>query len=136
MLTLPVTLITTAVLVLWYTFVSISVSFARSTHQVSFGTGQAGSVFNRTVRVHGNAAEYLPLFLFTLALLEYHGLRSEVLYVLAGLFIVGRVLHRSAMLGGSVTKRIWAMQLTLWPLVIGALILLYTWGAHILLLSV
>jgi uncharacterized membrane protein YecN with MAPEG domain len=89
-----------------------------------------GSDMQRIVRVHGNASEYIPLFLVVLALLEYHGLHPEVLYILSGIFILGRVLHRSAILKASVARRIWAMQLTLWPLVIGAGILGYTWFAQ------
>lgn len=135
MMTLPVTILTTAVLVLWYAYLSIRVSFARGTHQVSLGSGEVGSALNRTVRVHGNAAEYIAVFIIVLALLEYHGLRPEVLYVMAGIFVLGRVLHRRALLSSSVAKRIWAMQLTLWPLVIGALILLYTWFAQIIIIG-
>ena len=130
---LPVTLLTAGLLTLWYVFISLKVSLARGQQQISLGSGAEGSDFSRIVRVQANAAEYIPLFLIVLAVLEFHELRADILYVLAGLFIVGRVLHRRALLSASVTGRIWAMQFTLWPLLIAALILLYTWFAQVII---
>jgi uncharacterized membrane protein YecN with MAPEG domain len=130
---LPVTLLTAGLLTLWYVFISLKVSLARGREQVALGSGGDSSALNRLVRVHGNAAEYVPLFIVLLAVLEFHELRSDILYVLAGIFLLGRVLHRRALIGASVKLRIWAMQFTLWPLAISALILLYTWFAQVII---
>jgi uncharacterized membrane protein YecN with MAPEG domain len=127
MMTLPITALAAGVLALWYLYLSLKVSFVRGSEQVSLGEGTNGSTMQRTVRVHGNAAEYIPLFLIVLGLLEFNGTRPEVLYVLAGIFLLGRVLHRPAILHGNVARRIWAMQLTHWPTAIGGAILIFTW---------
>ncbi|MAZ29950.1 hypothetical protein CL655_01570 [bacterium] len=132
---LPITALMAGILVLWGAYLSLTVSFARARHQVPLGNGGDASELNRFVRVHGNTAEYSALFIVVLALLEFHGLRSEVMYVLGGVFILGRVLHRQALLSGSLAMRLWAMQLTHWPLIIGALILAYTWFTHTFLLG-
>lgn len=131
---LPITALFAGLLVLWHVFLTMQTSFARAKHKVSLGNGERGSELNRVVRVHGNAAEQIALFIVVSALLEYHGLRPEVLYVLGAVFVLGRLLHRKALLTARVSMRIWAMQLTLWPLAIGAGILLYTWLVQVVLL--
>lgn len=135
MIILPVTLLAAGVLVLWYAFTSLSVSLRRAKDQVTLGEGGDGSAVQRVVRVHGNTAEYLPLFIVLLGLLEFHGLQPLILYVLAGIFLLGRILHRSSILHTRLAQRIWGMQFTLWPLIIAAFILLYTWVAQVVLLG-
>lgn len=127
---LPVTLFAAGIMTIWYVFISLQVSLARGKQQVVLGDGGGGAL-QRLVRVQGNAAEYVPLFLLLLALLEFHELRADVLYVLAGVFLLSRFLHRRALLADSVSQRIWAMQFTYWPLAIAGLILLYTWFAQV-----
>ena len=81
----------------------------------------------KVVRVHANAAEYIPVLCIIFVLLEYHGTRAEVLYVFGAVILLGRFLHQKALLKNNLRARLWAMQLTIWPMAIGALILIYTW---------
>ncbi len=53
------------------------------------------------VRAHGNAAEWIPLGIVLLALLELSGAGGTALHVLGGSFLLARVIHASGILGKS-----------------------------------
>ena len=53
----------------------------------------------RPIRAHGNAAEWVPLGLVLLALLEASGVSSVALHVLGGTLLTERVLHAVGVLG-------------------------------------
>lgn len=72
-------------------FLGLNVSRARGTHKASFGT--MPEVMNREIRAHGNAAEWAPLAIILLLLLELSGVSSLALHLLGGSILLGRVVH-------------------------------------------
>jgi uncharacterized membrane protein YecN with MAPEG domain len=67
---------------------------------------------HRMVRAHGNAAEWVPLLIVLLLLLELSGLKSPVLHALGGAIVAARLVHaagvyakvpRLSMLGATLT---------------------------------
>ncbi|MCA2976714.1 MAG: MAPEG family protein [Myxococcaceae bacterium] len=57
------------------------------------GLGTMPPEFAREIRAHGNAAEWAPLTVVLLLLLELSGLSSGALHVLGGVMLASRVLH-------------------------------------------
>lgn len=57
--------------------------------------GDAGML--RRIRGHANFAEYVPLILFMMAVLELGGLRGSVLHALGATLVLARVLHAYAL---------------------------------------
>jgi len=91
-----VTSIYAGLLALVFLALSIRVIQGRSSAGVSLGDGGDGSL-NRRIRAHANFAEYVPLCLGLIALLESGGAPTWLLHSLgAGLFI-GRVGHGYAL---------------------------------------
>ena len=61
---------------------------------ISVGIGNGGdAILARRVRVHANAAEYLPLALILLLILELNQTQPLLLHVFGCLLIIGRLLH-------------------------------------------
>lgn len=85
--------------VLLYVALSLRVVLHRRAHKVGVGTG-GDAVLTRKVRVHANFAEYVPLALLMLALLELAGIRAALLWTFGIALLLGRVLHAVG-LGGS-----------------------------------
>ena len=50
-------------------------------------------LLQRAIRAHGNLTEYLPTMLIVLFFLENSGETDTKLHVLAGAFLLGRVMH-------------------------------------------
>ena len=74
------------------------VSAARGKHKVYIGDTPPPEL-QRQIRAHGNAAEYIPIGILMLALLELSGGVSSLwLHVLGGAFLLGRVLHVAGVL--------------------------------------
>lgn len=58
------------------------------------GLGDGGhDALARAIRAHGNAIEYIPVFLVMLLVLELNGSSGVVLHALGGTLLVARVLH-------------------------------------------
>lgn len=85
--------------VLLYVVLSLRVVLHRRAQRVGVGTG-GDAVLTRKVRVHANFAEYVPLALLMLALLELAGIRAALLWTFGIALLLGRVLHAVG-LGGS-----------------------------------
>lgn len=60
--------------------------------RIGIGTGSDSSL-ERAVRVHGNFAEYAPLFLVLLLIAELSGSVSWLLHVLGAAFLLARLGH-------------------------------------------
>jgi len=87
-------------------------------------------MLERAVRAHGNLAEYAPIMLILLYLLEAlpgTSVTPTTLHVLGGSFLLGRLMHRICFgfMTSSMPLRIGGTALTLFPLM-GAAILLLT----------
>lgn len=60
--------------------------------RIGLGTG-SDTALERAVRVHGNFAEYTPLFLLLLLIAELGGGVSLLLHFAGAAFILGRIAH-------------------------------------------
>lgn len=89
---LTITAFYAGVLALWFLVLSLRVVQLRSAG-VSYGDG-GDPVLHRRIRAHGNFAEYVPLLLLLLALLEVDDSSPEWALHLIGLTLVAaRLLH-------------------------------------------
>lgn len=80
--------------------------------RVKFGDGEQADL-KLAIRAHGNAAEYIPIALILLFLLEYNGLHPLLIHVLGVAFVYGRYTHAKALLSNSLRARMKGMQYTL-----------------------
>lgn len=91
-MSLPVTSLYAALLTLLYIVLAVRIIRLRWQEQVGIGTGESVPL-KAAVRVHGNFAEYVPLALILLGLLELNGTSPQMLFVLGGLLFLARVFH-------------------------------------------
>ena len=94
-----ITLLVASLHVLLYLYLSLRVILYRKAHRIGVGTG-GDEAMTRRVRVHANFAEYVPLALLLLALLELSGTAAVVLWTCGVLLLLARVVHAIG-LGGS-----------------------------------
>jgi uncharacterized membrane protein YecN with MAPEG domain len=83
----------------------------RRTNKVALGAG-GFSELEGAIRAHGNFAEYVPLGLILLALLEFKSLHPAIVAVLGGVFLLGRLLHAQALTHANLGLRVRGMMLT------------------------
>lgn len=115
-----------AILGMVYFVHSLRTIAARGSTKTNLGDG-GSDIMVRRIRIHGNFAEYVPLLLIMLGLLEYHGAPATALWAFGISVVVGRLLHAYGLWSPQTPgwARIVGMQLTLWPLILGSLGLLY-----------
>ncbi len=124
-MSLTVTALYAGSLALWFLVLSYRV-VGRRRAGISLGDGGDPGML-RVVRGHANFAEYVPLALIMLAILELGGTPPVVLHVLGLALLAGRLLHGYAL---SFTQqfgfgRFWGTLLTYGVLVIEALLCLH-----------
>jgi uncharacterized protein len=115
-----------AILVAWFMVLTLRVLQERSKADVSLGDG-GNTTLQRAIRSHGNFAEYVPLALVLLLILELSRFSIYVLHALGIALVLARLLHGYALafttqfrfgrLGGSI--------LTFAVLIIEALLCFY-----------
>ena len=89
---LPITLATASMLSLVYILLIVRVGQVRTKHRVAIGDGGNADLLMR-MRTQANFAEYVPLMLVLMALLEGAGGNRQVLAVSGTLLILFRILH-------------------------------------------
>lgn len=100
-----ITIVTAAFCAAILLALSVGVSYLRITRKVSLGDG-GDYVLNRVGRAHANAAEFIPLSLVLLFLAEvYTTTGSTLLWVGAGMLMLGRALHAWGLVTKRLTKR-------------------------------
>ncbi len=124
-MSLTVTALYAGSLALWFLVLSYRV-VGRRRAGISLGDGGDPGML-RVVRGHANFAEYVPLALIMLAILELGGTPLIVLHVLGLALLAGRLLHGYAL---SFTQqfgfgRFWGTLLTYGVLVVEALLCLH-----------
>ncbi|MFP5457968.1 MAG: MAPEG family protein [Bacteriovoracia bacterium] len=127
---LHITFVVAALLALVYITLSINVILERFRAKASFGVGtDPQHPLAVAARMHGNFAEYAPLFLILLLLAETHELPVLALKITGALFVVGRVSHAIGMrLPAPNAFRGAGMMCTFFPILI-----LAVWGlVHVL----
>jgi uncharacterized membrane protein YecN with MAPEG domain len=91
-------------------FVVLSIRTVRLRRSLKIAIGDSGSAeMLRAMRVHSNFAEYVPLAIVLLALVEAAEASAWVLHGLGAVLLIGRVSHAY---GVSQTKEVFAFRVT------------------------
>jgi len=100
-LLLPITSTLTGGLLILLVLLSAMVTERRARlGGIEFGDDDDTSLRAR-IRAHGNLTEIAPMVILALGLMEYAGASPTTLWVLAGVFFAGRVLHALRMYIGN-----------------------------------
>ena len=117
---MPVTSFFAALFTLYYVRLALAVIKLRRTHQVALGANGI-SQLEGAIRAHGNFAEYVPLGLILMGLLESYHFSSELVALLGIALASGRVLHARALSRGNLKLRVRGMVITFASLILLAL---------------
>lgn len=130
---MTITLLYAAPLLVWYLVLSLRVVNARG-GGISLGDGGDANLLRR-IRAHANFAEYVPILLLLMAMLEFSGLRGWLLHVFGVSLLVARLLHGYALSFRESFKfgRYWGTVLTFLLLLFGAGLALWVALARYLL---
>lgn len=91
-------LICSAILVILYFALSVHVSMTRGRTKTGIGTGNDPSApLSKAVRAHGNAAEYVPIFVALFLYFLMSGASGWITWVVV-IVTISRVLHAMGML--------------------------------------
>ena len=93
---LPITLTISGAAALLNIWLGLRVSLLRRRHRVSVGHGNEPAIETR-MRAHANFSEYTPIFLILLGLIEFSKGPQQWLWLVAILFVLGRILHAFGM---------------------------------------
>lgn len=122
-----------AVLALVFVALSMRVIERRRAARVSLGDG-GDAELQRAIRAHANFAEYVPLALILLVLLESSRFSLYLVHALGVALLVGRLLHAYALAFRAhfPAGRVIGTALTFGVLVIEALLCVYqAWRGHL-----
>lgn len=78
-------------------FMAMRVSYTRGKEKVDLGDGGKVAML-RAIRVHGNAAEYVPISLILLFFLEMQGSAHWFLHVCGIVLVASRLLHMQGLM--------------------------------------
>lgn len=123
-----------ALLALWFTALSLHVIRCRREARVSLGDGGNGPL-QRAVRAQANFAEYVPLALVLLLVLELSRQSIYLLHAIGATLLLARVLHGYALAWRSSFRagRVWGTALTFIVLIVEAALCLYqAWRGHLI----
>jgi uncharacterized protein len=84
----------------------------RRANKVKLGDG-GNFELNSAIRAHGNFAEYMPITLILLFLLEHNGVPVLVIHIIGVTFLYGRWLHAQGLLKDNLRKRVQGMGFTI-----------------------
>jgi uncharacterized membrane protein YecN with MAPEG domain len=122
-----ITALYASLLSLWFVFLSMRVIALRGNPMFAFLIlgASPNEMLERAVRAHGNLAEYAPIMLILLYLLETlpgTSVTPTTLHVLGGSFLLGRLMHGVCFgfMMSSMPLRIGGTALTLFPLIAAA----------------
>jgi uncharacterized membrane protein YecN with MAPEG domain len=115
------------ILGLFYVALSFRVISLRRKYRVGINHGQEKEL-ERAIRVHGNFAEYVPLALFLLLLLELNQTSEIALHILGSALFVGRILHALGLdkSAGTSMPRMIGMILTFLVIIVAAVLNILT----------
>jgi uncharacterized protein len=116
------------VLALLYAVLGLQVTRLRRGHRVLFGDGD-NIKLRSAIRAHANFAEYVPIIVLMVALLEMSGVPGIRVHLLMAALLVSRLLHPLGMYVGPRTLqfqicRVGGIVLTMLVLIASALLLL------------
>lgn len=99
----------------------------RRQYQIALGDGRNEDLL-AAIRAHANAVEYLPIGLLLLLIFELNRGPNWLLHILGGLFIIGRLIHAYGVSKAVIRYRIIGMQITIWLLIIMAVLNLFAFA--------
>ena len=108
------------ILTLLFLALSFRVIGARRSQRISLGDGNSETMLRR-MRAHGNFAEYVPLALVLMMLLEMQKQPVWTVHVVGVLLLAGRLLHAVGVSTATANARVTGMVLTFTALISGAL---------------
>ena len=92
----PITAIYGALLALFLVILTVPVIKLRRGLRVGLGDGGQASL-QQAVRAHGNAAEFIPLFIALLAIYEINHASAVALHIFGVVFVLSRLAHASGL---------------------------------------
>jgi len=124
---MTITLFYSSLLAIVFLILSARVMKSRASTHISLGDDGGNIALLRPIRAHGNFAEYVPITLIMLGLLEYQGGSTWLIHLLGASLLVSRILHGYA-LGFSQhapRSRVTGMTLTLIVLAVTAILSIF-----------
>jgi uncharacterized membrane protein YecN with MAPEG domain len=118
-----VTSVFVAIAAIAMTCLGLLVAVTRLRMRVRFGDNGESLLLKR-IRTHGNFAEYVPLALIALALVEYNGAAKWIVWTLGAVMVVSRASHAAGILTGIIPLRSIGISLTFFMLATASLVLL------------
>lgn len=114
------------ILALLFFALSLRVSQLRGSRRTSLGDGGDPALM-RAIRGHANFAEFVPLILLTMAVLELSRFSSYVLHAMGIALVLARVLHGYALsfTGQFKFGRFWGALLSYLLLLVGGVLCVY-----------
>ncbi|ASG05128.1 MULTISPECIES: MAPEG family protein [Vibrio] len=112
-----VTALYASILSALFLWLAINVIKQRRANQVRYADGGVPAL-QLARSAQGNAAEYIPITLILMGLLEFNGASVWWIHGVGITFIVGRILHARAILSDQLKGRIRGMKLTFSAMVI------------------
>ncbi len=114
----PITAIYGALLALFLVILTVPVIKLRRGLRIGLGDGGQASL-QQAVRAHGNAAEFIPLFIVLLAVYEINHAPAIALHIFGVVFILSRLAHAAGLYqsSGASSGRVAGMIGTLTTLV-------------------
>jgi uncharacterized membrane protein YecN with MAPEG domain len=117
-----------AVLALLYAALGLQVVYLRRRNQAGFGDG-GNKELRSAIRAHAHFAEYVPIIVLMVAMLEISGLPAIRVNLLMGALLVARLLHPLGMYATPQTLRfrifrIGGMTITISVMVVCAVLIL------------
>ena len=115
-----------AILALWFLLLTLRVVQRRRTYRVSLGDGDQ-PLLRRAIRAHANFAEYVPLALILLLVLELSRFSIYTVHALGATLVVARLLHGYALAFTNDFQfgPFWGALLTVAVVLVSALMCLY-----------
>ncbi|MCA0905295.1 MAPEG family protein [Ruegeria marisrubri] len=89
---LAITPIYAALIAVLYVALSVKVILQRRSDKISVGDG-GSKLMIKAIRTHSNCAEYAPIALLLIAMVELQGAGGLLVHILGLLLLAGRLLH-------------------------------------------
>lgn len=108
-------------------YVALSLNVVRNRWKFKTGIGTGGHrPLDKSIRVHGNFAEYVPFTLLLMAMTEILGANNVTLHIIGVAIVLGRILHAIGLTKsiGTSLPRMGGMTLTFASLIIASLSIL------------
>jgi len=108
-----------SLLALFFVWLSLHVIKLRRRFQVRLGDGENNEL-RAAISAQANAAQYIPLALLLILMLELNQAHFLLLHLLGIMMLSGRLIHARGILKDQIPLRVKGMQLTVFTLIGGA----------------